>query len=131
MNRRFAMDNSVLKKKLSTFKNGRGVLKNVSDELLIDILQAWEEWQSSSQSFYISIGANYRQMGSLMGKAKKLKRDGLVPASDFKEIKLATDGAVTTSHNGPPAPMILKWDKNKIIKFYQVDHLVDFLKKAA
>jgi len=82
------MDNSNLKKRLNTYKTEGGYLKGVDDELLVDILVAWEAWSGSSKDFYTSLGTSYRQMGTLMGRAKKLKREGVMPSTEFKEIKL-------------------------------------------
>ena len=38
------MDLEILKKKLSSFKGEGGRVTKVSDELLIEILTAWENW---------------------------------------------------------------------------------------
>lgn len=123
------MDLVVLKKKISTFKSEGGRLRNVSDELLLEILLAWESWTGPAREFYSSIGVNHRKMASLMGKAKKLKREGHYPSEDFKEIRL-TEGIVDSI--GKPCPGIeLLWDDGKLIRFSQVELLVDFLKKVA
>lgn len=121
------MDNTVLKKRLSTYKTESGVLKNVSDELLIDILRAWESWPGNAKDFYTSIGASWKQMAKLMGKAKKLHREGRFPESEFKEVKVL-DSALA----GVPCTGIeLVWDQGKLIRFVAVEQLVDFLKKVA
>ena len=120
------MDNSILKKKLSTFKTKGGFLKNVSEELLLEILAAWESWEGTLKSFYSSIGTTPKQMAFLLGKAKKLKREGAIVGVEFKEIKIPPS---STSVKSPP--IILKWENKRLIKFYQVDHLVEFLKKAS
>ena len=36
------MDNSTLKKKLSTYVTDKGYLKNVSEEILFELLKSWE-----------------------------------------------------------------------------------------
>lgn len=40
------MDNGFRdsKKKISTFRGDGGKVRNVSDELLVEILSAWENW---------------------------------------------------------------------------------------
>ena len=119
-------DNSILKKRLSTYRTDKGYLKNVSDELLIDILIAWESWPDTASSFYSSIGTSYRQMATLMSKAKKLKRTGMVVDEEFKELKL--EPSQKSSCQGS---ITMRWDKGKVIRFPDVDHLVDFLKKVA
>ena len=70
------MDNSNLKKKLSVYVTDKGYLKNVSDEVLYEILVAWENWSGSSKEFYRSLGFTAAQMAALIGKAKKYKRQG-------------------------------------------------------
>ena len=53
------MDNITLKKKLSSYVSQGGYLKNVSDELLYEILIAWENWTASGSEFYKSLGKSY------------------------------------------------------------------------
>jgi len=38
------MDLVTLKKKLSTYESDKGYLKNVSDDVLYEVLVAWENW---------------------------------------------------------------------------------------
>lgn len=121
------MDLAILKKKLSTYRTEGGYLKEVGDDLLIEILGAWEEWSGPSSGFYRALGVDYRKMAGLMGRAKKLKRQGAVPESGFKAVKLAAG-----SESDECADVItLRWEKNRIIRFRQVDQLVEFLKKVA
>ena len=126
------MENIVLKKKLSTFKTPKGSLTKVSDEVLFDVLCAWEQWTGPSKGFYRAIDVTAPQMGTLIGKAKKLKREGHFPEELFTELKIASkDGIdIPESQNGN-APIEIRWEQGKVISFYQVDHLVDFLKKVA
>ncbi len=121
------MEMTVLKKKISTFKTDGGYLKNVSDELLMEILHAWESWPDTPKSFYAGLGVDHRKMASLMGKAKKLKREGHFPVSEFKEIKIEGGSSLSESSGA----IELSWDSGKVIRFRQVEQLVDFLKKVA
>ena len=69
-------------------------------------------------------------MASIIGRAKKLRRDGHFPAEEFKEIKVeSSDGSAPGT--GPCQGIELCWDQGKVIRFLQVDQLVDFLKKVA
>jgi hypothetical protein len=121
------MDLEVLKKKISTFR-GEGGRVRISDEsLLMEILLAWEQWKGPSKEFYRAIGVSQTGMASIIGRAKKLRREGHFPAEDFKEIKVAE-----SSGNLPPCSGIeIAWDNGKLIRFMEVDQLVDFLKKVA
>src|SRR3989338_2871103 len=123
------MDNTILKKRLSTYRTEKGILKNVSDELLIDILRAWESWPGNAKDFYTSIGVSFKQMAKLMGKAKRLQREGRFPESEFKEVKVV--GGDPALSGGPCTGIELMWDQGKLIRFPAVEQLVDFLKKVA
>lgn len=70
------MDLSILKKKISSYRTPKGRITNLPDELLAEILHAWEQWTGPSSGFYSAIGADHRKMATLIGKAKKLKREG-------------------------------------------------------
>ena len=120
------MELDVLKKKLSTFKTDGGKVTNVSDELLLEILYAWENWTGSAHAFYTAIGSNHHKMASMMGKAKKLKREG--HSLPFEEVKV--EGITDTDNPIPLVCDIEVQDKNKIIRFRKVDLLVEYLKKA-
>ena len=126
------MDNTTLKRKLSTYVSDKGYLKNVSDEVLYEVLLAWENWTGSSKEFYRSLGFSQTQMASVIGKAKKLKREGYFGNSEFKEIKvegMVPDAAVGALGPCPAAEVL--WSNGKVIRFSGVDLLLDFLKKAS
>ena len=80
------MDLVTLKKKLSTYVSDGGRLRNVSEEVLYEVLSAWENWAGSATEFYRSIGFTRRQMAKLLGKAKKMKREGHFGSSEFKQV---------------------------------------------
>lgn len=120
------MDIIILKKRLTTFQTDNGRLKNVSDELLIDLLRAWESWTGKAKEFYGGLGVSKQAMATLIRKAKKLSRDGA--GGEFKEVNIA-------SILGPAPSTIVAievtWDNGKVIRFPSVDQLIDFLKKVA
>jgi len=121
------MDLEVLKKKLSTYKNARGQVRRVNDDLLLEVLSAWEHWTGTAKDFYKGIGISSTGMASMIGKAKRLKREGhTIP---FEEIKI--EGITDTDTPSPIICDIEVQDKNKIIRFRKVDHLVEYLQKAA
>ena len=122
------MDLEILKKKISTFRGEGGRVRITEDSLLLEILSAWEQWTGPVREFYRAIGVSQNGMASIMGKAKKLRREGHFPAADFKEIKVESSEA---AGSGPCEGIELCWSEGKIIRFPQVDQLVEFLKKAA
>ena len=78
------MDYEVLKKKISSFRGEGGRVKKVSDEVLMEILLGWELWTGPARGFASAIGMNRTSLPKLIGKAKKLKREGHFPIEDFK-----------------------------------------------
>jgi hypothetical protein len=123
------MELEVLKKKISSYRTSGGLLTKVPDELAIEILLAWEQWTGPASGFYSAIGVDYRKMASVLGKAKKLRREGF-PTDGFKEIKVIG----TNESMGAVAPcqgIEVSWEGGKLIRFQAVDQLVEFLKKAA
>jgi hypothetical protein len=99
------------------------LLTNVSEELLVDILRAWETWPGTSKEFYQSLGTSKTQMAVLMGKAKKARREGHYPAEEFKEIQVAGAGSGLYG-------MEVLWEGGRVIRFSKVVDLVEFLRGA-
>ena len=121
------MELEVLKKKISTFRGDGGRVKITDDMLLLEILSEWEKWTGPADGFYKSIGVSPKGMGSIIGRAKKLRREGF-PAQDFKEIKVSgADLATASACQG----IEIVWDNGKLIRFPQVEYLIDFLKKVS
>lgn len=123
------MDLEVLKKRISSYRTTGGKLTKVPDELLVDILIAWEQWTGPASGFYAALGADHRKMAGFIGRAKKLKREGFFPEEAFKEIKISdSHSAVPMS---PCQGIELVWDNSKLIRFPQVEYLIEFLKKVS
>lgn len=59
-----------------------------------------------------------------------MRREGHFPAEEFKEIKVADGSAAAGSLTGCNV-IELSWENGRIIRFGQVEQLIDFLKKAA
>ena len=124
------MDHSILRKRLTTFKSSKGNLIKVSDELLFDLIRAWESWTGTSTELAKDFGINVKQLSFIVRKAKKLHREGRFPESEFKEIKINSEsGQIIES--APCSGVEIIWNNGKVIRFSQVDLLVDFLKKVA
>lgn len=120
------MDLEVLKKKISTFRGDGGRVRITDEGLLMEILLAWEQWTGPADGFYKAIGVSQNGMASIIGRAKKMRREGF-PVQDFKEIKVV-DPSISS---GPCSGIELVWDNGKLIRFQQVELLIDFLKKVA
>ena len=115
-----------------TYESDKGYLKNVSDDVLYEVLIAWENWTGTSKDFYRSLGYTSAQMASVIGKAKKLKREGHFGTSEFRQVKvdLPQDHGISLS-GGPCAAVEIVWTNGQVIRFSGVDYLMDFLKKSA
>lgn len=122
------MDLSVLKKRLSSFKTKGGSFTKVSDDLLVDILRVWESWTGNSKDLYQGLGIKSYQLGSFINKGKRLSKKGNYGGSEFKELKLDT---LVGGSTAMASPIEVNWDNGKVIRFSQVEQLVDFLKKVA
>ena len=110
-------------------RDDAGRVRSVSDEVLLELLGAWEQWTGSARDFARALGVNRNAIPKLIGKGKKLKREGF-PAGDFKEIKIEGAGS-PSSPSGPCVGIELGLTDGRIIRFPEVDSLVEFLKKAA
>lgn len=122
-------DHTILKKRLSTYRSEKDRIRKVPAEVLSELLRAWESWTGTSKDFYTSIGVSPKQMAVLVGKAKKLKREGHFPAEEFQEIRV--DPVAGGGSCGSGSCIELNWSEGKVIRFGQVEQLVDFLKKVA
>lgn len=121
------MELEILKKKLNTYRTNKGRLTRVPDELAYELLLAWEQWTGPASSFYSAIGADFRKVASLLGRAKKLKREGHFVDSHFKEVKIAAAESNSEPAESCKSPITMKWEKGRVIRFSQVGQLVEFL----
>lgn len=122
------MDSIVLKKRLSTYRTDGGRLTKVGDEVLVDILRAWESWTGTSKEFYQSLSLSKQQLAIMIKKGKKLLKSGNFSGGEFKEIKL---DSLVSGVSTMVGVIEIVWDQGKVIRFSAVDQLVDFLKKVA
>ena len=124
------MDLEILNKKVSSYRDNGGRVRKVSDELLLEILEAWEQWTGPASGFYKSLGVSAKGISSIIGKAKKLKREGFPSGGEFKELRIEGT-APPVAASGPCTGIELSWSEGRVIRFPQVDQLLEFLKKAA
>ena len=118
------MDTNVLKKRLNTYKSGKGNLTRVDDEVVMDVLRAWEQWQGSAADLYRELGLSKMQLVTMIQKGKRLVKKGVATGSDFKEIKISPETHETRDK------IELSWDGGRTIRFGAVDQLIEFLEKA-
>lgn len=123
------MDNAVIKKRLNTFKSDKGVLCKVSNDVVMEVLRAWENWPGTSSELYRDLGLSKMQMVTMIQKAKRLVKSGAVQEGEFREIAVA--GGALPSSSAPCTAIELAWNEGKVIRFPQVEQLIDFLKKVA
>lgn len=125
------LDMEVLKKKISTFRDANGRVSISDNSLLMEILVSWEQHKGPMLDFYRTLGVSAKGMASIIGRAKKLRREGHFPAEEFKEIKIGEAGVGAVSSLMGCNVIELSWENGRLIRFGQVEQLIDFLKKAA
>ena len=124
------MENSVLRKRLNTYKVGKkGRLNRVSDEVVMEVLRAWENWPGTAADLYRDLGLSKMQLVTMIQKAKRLVKSGVIPESEFKEVKIADTPEVSTI-NTCSSGISLKWSAGRVIRFSMVDQLIEFLDKT-
>jgi hypothetical protein len=120
------METSVIRKRLNTFKSGAGKLTRVSDDVVMEVLRSWEAWPGTTVDYQREIGLSKQQLAIMIKKGKKLVKSGVVTDGEFRQIEIAAptgqaqEGLMTVKLNGGMA-----------VSFFQVDHVVDFLRKMA
>jgi len=123
------MDNSILKKKLQTFKSSKGSLTGLSDDLIVETLRVWESWPGKTKELCQELGLKPTQIGFIVRKAKRLIKSGRFEESDFKELNVeSSEGSFSIEC---PESIVLNWDGGKVIQFPKVEQLVEFLKKVS
>lgn len=125
------MDLTVLSRKISSYRTPKGRITKLPNELLGEILHAWEQWAGTPAGFYKQLGVDFRKMGSMMGKAKQLKRDGAFDGLNFTEVVIEDAATPKATSISGCSEIELVWDNNKVIRFKTPELLVEFLKKAA
>ena len=123
------MDNSVLKKRLNTYKTSNGTLKSVGDDVVMEVLRVWENWPGKAKDLYPELGLSKMQMVTMIQKAKRLVKRGAITESEFREVKVVPSSPDELGNCG--GAITMRWSKDRVIKFSQVDQLVDFLKKVS
>ena len=120
------MDNTVIRKRLNTYKSKGGCIRRVDDEVVLDVLRAWENWPGSAADLYRELGLSKMQLVTMIQKAKRLVKKGAVSGGgDFKEILVSN--AVSGGDGGYGVEVA--WN-GRLIRFRAVAQLMEFLKAA-
>ena len=126
------MDLMILRKKIDGFRLSNGTIRDVSPEVLWELRQAWEHFTGPIEQFRSKLGIKRGTLRILLISAKKLNH-AMASADRVllqEEIASPTDTATPTqvNHIGPE----LIYDKGeKVIRFPDVNSLIEFLKRAA
>ena len=81
------MDNVILRKRLNTLKSGKsGQLRDVSNDVVFDVLRTWENRTDTAAELYRELGLSKMQLVTMIQKAKKLVKNGAIVESEFKAI---------------------------------------------
>ena len=124
-------ENQILKKKLSTYVSDKGRLTNVPEEILLEVLKSWQVWPGKAKDFYKMLGFSYRQMAGILGKAKRLQREGFFGPEEFKEVKVEEE--VETEQFDSKNCNLIELDNGdgKVIRFPRVKQLLEYMKKVS
>ena len=122
------METTVIRKRLNTFKSAKGTLRRVADDVVMEVLRGWESWTGSAADYYREIGISKQQLWVLIKKGKNLVKSGKVLESEFQEIGLSAVGHSVVPNSGG---IEFQLDATRMIKFAQVDQLIEFIKKTS
>lgn len=121
------MNFEILRKKLEAYRTPGGSYKNIKSELLVELLRMWEEHRGPSTVLAKQLGMTAGQLARQIREARKAANltDAIDPAFEALQVQSSPEGAASISE------IVLSWGGDKVVKFPNVDLLVDFLRKAA
>jgi hypothetical protein len=125
------MDLITLKRKIDGFRAGNGTIKNISPEVLWELRQAWESFPGPIEQFRSELGMKVGTLRNLLVESKKLNH--VFASGGGVELGQQEDEVVgeqpVTKHE---RMLELVFDSGqKVIRFPDVDTLVDFLRRAS
>ena len=135
------MDLKILKKKFDGYRAGNGSFKNVPPELLLELRYTWEHYTGSPEEFRSELGVKIGTLRRFLVESKKLNH--VLASAGAVEIMASThDGGVSSdgqdqaiqyqNNELPLSTLEMVYDRGaKVIRFPNVDVLVDFLRKSA
>ena len=129
------MELTILKKKIDGFRAPNGSIQKVSPEVLWELRQAWEHFTGPADEFRRELGVKQGTLRNLLVESKKLNHmlasaSGLDLGSGSPGGEQAGGSSEPLSSSGGSLELI--YDRGeKVIRFPNVDTLIDFLKRAA
>jgi hypothetical protein len=121
-----------LKKRLSRYISAKGVVRNVSTEVLKELLLTWEQWNGSLNELARELGVSRKQLGPLIGKAKKVMRDQPeILEDEFREVTQSLGIAPSVGASEGCGTIEVIWTQGRVIRFGTVSQVVEFLKLAS
>jgi hypothetical protein len=124
------MDSIILKKKLDGFRTANGSIRDVSPEVLWELRQAWESFTGPIEQFRSDLGIHTGTLRNLLSSAKKLNH--VMASADSVALHDQVGESVSSGAPKPEGSRLeLVYDQGeKVIRFPDVDTLIDFLKRA-
>jgi hypothetical protein len=124
------MDLMILRKKIDGYRAANGSIKNVPAELLLELRQSWEHYTGSQEQFRSELGVKTGTLRNLLIESKKLNH---VIASTGAMGLVPSGQAVQAEENNSQEDVLeLVFDQGtKVIRFPNVDALIDFMRKSA
>lgn len=119
------MENGVIRKRLNTYKSEGGRLSKVDDEVVLEVLRAWENWQGSTADLYRELGLSKMQLLIMLKKGKELVKNGVGSGGSFKEISIS---AAPIGSAGAGYAIEVSMEHGRLVRFKEVSQLVEFLK---
>ena len=123
------MDLLILKKKLDGFRGSNGSIRDVSPEVLWELRQSWENFTGPIDEFRSQIGIQVGTLRNLLASAKKLNH---AMASAHSVTVPGEETSAVSGVSAPTGVLEFVYDRGeKIIRFPNLDTLIEFLKRAA
>jgi hypothetical protein len=131
------MDLMILKKKIDGYRVANGSIKNLPPELLLELRQTWEHYTGTPEQFRSELGVKTGTLRNLLVESKKLNHViasagavGLVPDGREESATPGQDYVQNTVNNTESLELVFDHG-SKVIRFPNVDTLIDFLRKSA
>ncbi len=126
------MDLIILKKKIDGFRSGNGQLQNVPPELLLELRQSWENFRGPAEEFRRELGMKIGTLRKLLIDSKKLNHVlASSEAVDLSEMVEQPPGSAEKSVNTLKALELVYDGGSKVIRFPDIEMLLEFLKRAS